>query len=57
MKPMKAKKPISSLIFNLRGRKVILDADLAELYGVVTKRFNEQVKRNATVSRKISCFD
>jgi hypothetical protein len=31
----------------LRGQKVILDADLAELYGVPTKRFNEQVKRNA----------
>ena len=30
-----------------RGQKVILDADLAELYGVPTKRLNEQVKRNA----------
>jgi hypothetical protein len=44
---MKPKKPISSLIFNLRGQKVILDADLAELYDVPTKRLNEQVKRNA----------
>jgi hypothetical protein len=44
---MKPKKPISSLIFNLRGQKVILDTDLAELYGVPTKRLNEQVKRNA----------
>ena len=47
MKTTKPKKPISSLIFNLRGQKVILDADLAELYGVPTKRLNEQVKRNA----------
>jgi ORF6N domain len=47
MKTMKSKKPISSLILNLRGQKVILDADLAELYGVTTKRLNEQVKRNA----------
>jgi phage regulator Rha-like protein len=30
----------------LRGQRVILDADLAELYGVETKRLNEQVKRN-----------
>src|SRR5271170_6666406 len=44
---MKPKKPIESLILNLRGQRVILDADLAELYGVATKRFNEQVKRNA----------
>jgi len=44
---MKSKKPIESLILTLRGQKVILDADLAELYGVPTKRLNEQVKRNA----------
>jgi hypothetical protein len=31
----------------LRGQKIILDADLAEIYGVPTKRLNEQVKRNA----------
>jgi hypothetical protein len=30
----------------IRGQKVLLDADLAALYGVETKRFNEQVKRN-----------
>jgi ORF6N domain-containing protein len=47
MKAMKPKKQISSLILNLRSQKVILDADLAELYGVPTKRLNEQVKRNA----------
>jgi len=44
---MKPKKPIESLILTLRGQKVILDADLGELYGVPTKRLNEQVKRNA----------
>jgi hypothetical protein len=33
-------------ILLLRGQKVLLDADLAALYGVSTKRFNEQVKRN-----------
>jgi hypothetical protein len=47
MKIMKPKKPIESLILNLRGQKVILAADLAELYDVPTKRLNEQVKRNA----------
>ena len=30
----------------IRGEKVMLDRDLAKLYGVTTKRFNEQVKRN-----------
>ena len=33
-------------IFHIRGNKVILDFDLAELYQVETKRLNEQVKRN-----------
>lgn len=31
----------------LRGKRVMLDADLADLYGVTTKRLNEQVGRNA----------
>jgi hypothetical protein len=33
-------------IYLIRGEKVMLDSDLAELYGVETKRLNEQVKRN-----------
>jgi len=37
---------ISSRIFTLRGEQVMMDRDLAELYGVTTKRLNEQVKRN-----------
>ncbi len=37
---------IEKRILLIRGRKVMLDADLAELYGVPTKRLNEQVKRN-----------
>ncbi len=37
---------ISSKIFFIRGKKVIIDSDLALLYGVQTKRLNEQVKRN-----------
>jgi len=38
---------IESRILLVRGHKVLLDADLAALYGVSTKRFNEQVRRNA----------
>lgn len=38
--------PIEAVIRTLRGRKVILDADLAAIYRVTTKRLNEQVKRN-----------
>ena len=37
---------IRSRIFTIRGVQVMLDRDLAELYGVATKRLNEQVKRN-----------
>jgi hypothetical protein len=37
---------ISRTILVLRGQRVILDSDLAALYGVSTKRFNEQVRRN-----------
>jgi hypothetical protein len=37
---------IERSILLIRGRKVMLDADLSELYGVTTKRLNEQVRRN-----------
>jgi hypothetical protein len=37
---------IEQRILLLRGEKVMIDADLAQLYGVTTKRLNEQVKRN-----------
>lgn len=38
--------PIENLIHVIRGQQVILDSDLAHLYGVETKRLKEQVKRN-----------
>ncbi|MDD5432005.1 MAG: ORF6N domain-containing protein [Candidatus Omnitrophica bacterium] len=38
---------VATKILFIRGRKVMLDRDLAELYGVSVKRLNEQVKRNA----------
>ena len=34
-------------IYEIRGQKVMLDSDLAELYGVETKRLNEQIRRNS----------
>jgi len=37
---------IMNKILIIRGKKVMIDRDLAELYGVPTKRLNEQVKRN-----------
>lgn len=37
---------VESLIQVIRGQQVMLDRDLAELYGVETRRLNEQVKRN-----------
>jgi hypothetical protein len=37
---------IENKIYLIRGEKVMLDSDLAKLYGVTTKRLNEQVSRN-----------
>ncbi len=37
---------ITTLIITVRGKRVILDADLARIYEVPTFRFNEAVKRN-----------
>ncbi len=39
-------RPVESLIHNVRGMKVMLDSDLATLYGVQTFRLNEAIKRN-----------
>lgn len=41
-----AEQKILNRIYVIRGEKVMLDGDLAEMYGVETKRLNEQVKRN-----------
>ena len=46
MKELVPVQKIEQLILLIRGQKVILDADLARLYGVTTMRLNEQVKRN-----------
>jgi hypothetical protein len=39
--------PVHGRIFRVRGQRVIIDADLARLYGVPTKVFNQAFKRNA----------
>jgi hypothetical protein len=40
-------RPLEKLIYTIRDRKVILDADLASIYGIPTKALNQAVKRNA----------
>jgi len=37
---------IGEIIYLIRGQRVLIDSDLANLYGVETKRLNEQVRRN-----------
>ncbi len=46
MKKALTNEQLEPLIFDIRGQRVVLDADLARLYGVNTKRFNEAFKRN-----------
>jgi hypothetical protein len=46
MKSVLPAERIERLIYLIRDQKVMLDMDLADLYGVETKRLNEQVKRN-----------
>lgn len=43
---MKRLKPLESLILTIRSHKVMIDADLAGLYGVETRTLNQAVKRN-----------
>ena len=38
--------PVESRIMSIRENQIMIDRDLAELYGVETKRLNEAVKRN-----------
>lgn len=43
---MKTDLPLESLILTVRGQKILLDSDLAAIYGVPTKALNQAVKRN-----------
>jgi hypothetical protein len=47
MKKVFANEQLEPLIFTLRGQRVLLDADLARLYGVAVGALNQAVKRNA----------
>ena len=44
------------MIYNVRGKQVMLDSDLAILYGTTTKRINETVKRNINRFPEEFCF-
>ena len=46
--------PVESRIMSIREKQIMIDRDLAELYGVETKRLNEAVKRNIPQIRKQS---
>jgi hypothetical protein len=54
--PMKPNPPLETLILTLRQEKVILDADLAGLYGLPTKVLNQAVKRNSDRFPEDFCF-
>ena len=47
---------IEDKIYNIRGFQVMLDSDIAELFGVETKRLNEQMKRNIGKFPEDFCF-
>jgi hypothetical protein len=44
---METLEPVQTLIHEIRGQRVILDSDLARIYGVAVKALNQAVKRNA----------
>ena len=47
---------IESMIYIIRGQKVMLDFELAKIYGYETKRFNEEVKNNIDKFPDEFCF-
>ena len=49
-------KEVEARVIELRGKKVILDRDVAELYGVETKRINEAVRNNPEKFPERYCF-
>ena len=48
---------IQQMIYEVRGVKVMLDKDLAELYQVTTGNLNKAVKRNIKRFPRTSCFN
>ena len=55
-KSLLAVEQIDGMIRTIRGVRVMLDRDLAKIYGVPTFRFNEAIKRNRHRFLPISCF-
>lgn len=53
---LKSSENIKNLIYNIRGKQVIFDFDVAKLYGYETKRINESVKRNKNRFPESFCF-
>jgi len=53
---MDRNKDIRNMIYTFRGKQVMVDRDLADLYQVQTKRLNEQVKRNLGRFPEEFCF-
>ena len=51
--PCETIRPVESLIVTIRGRKVMIDSDLAGVYGVETRSLNQAVKRNAERFQRI----
>jgi hypothetical protein len=49
-------KPLEILILTIRSQKVLVDADLASIYGVSTKALNQAIKRNADRFPEDFCF-
>ena len=47
---------IENMIYEIRGKQVMLDSDLAKLYNVETKRINEAVKNNIEKFPETYCF-
>ena len=51
--PLVSDVAVINKIYLIRGKKVMLDRDLAELYAVSTSRLNEQVKRNRKMRHQV----
>ena len=47
---------LKSLVYEIRGQKVMLDFDLARIYGYETRDFNNQVKHNAKNLKRVFAF-
>lgn len=47
---------IEDMIYEIRGRQVMFNSDVAKLYNVATKRINEVIKRNINIFPEEFCF-